>query len=338
VTALVIHPGALGDVLLSVPALRVLRAGGTTITLAAQPRIGALLVALGIADAATAFDTLGLDTLFTDAPLAADAPLIRRLRAASQVVCWFGARDADFTRRLRVLAPSAVVAPPHLEVGPHGRSGAASLRSGLQTDAAVTVWEHLVSTVMGHGASEASSRRPIDGAAPSLDAHVDITPIPVAPADVAAGRAALRAAGWDGRSRLLVVHPGAGGAAKQWPVEGFAEVIDPIDATIVVHEGLADAEAVRALAKHARRPIVQFAHPSLPTLAGALTLAHVYLGNDSGISHLASAVGTSAVALFTEPALPWIPWSPTARCLTVTTSRVVPAERAAIAAALAAAT
>src|SRR5258706_12705579 len=104
VQALVIHPGALGDVLLAVPALRALRARGDAVTVAAQPRIGALLVALGVADRAVAFDTLGLDALFTDAPLGSDTPLARQLAEPTRVICWFGARDADFTRRLSALA------------------------------------------------------------------------------------------------------------------------------------------------------------------------------------------------------------------------------------------
>ncbi len=71
------------------------------VTVAAQPRIGALLVALGVADRAVAFDTLGLDALFSDAPLAADAPLARQLAAATRVVVAGSARAMPhFARRL----------------------------------------------------------------------------------------------------------------------------------------------------------------------------------------------------------------------------------------------
>jgi ADP-heptose:LPS heptosyltransferase len=113
------------------------------------------------------------------------------------------------------------------------------------------------------------------------------------------------------------------------------EALDAVDATLVVHEGPADAAAVEAFAMRSRRPLLRLAHPALPALAGALTLATAYVGNDSGVSHLAAAVGTPSVILFTPPMLPWVPWSPSARCLTVTTSQVIGAERAAIAAALA---
>jgi heptosyltransferase-3 len=293
-TALVIHPGALGDVLLAVPALRALRAAGDAVTVAAQPRIGALLVTLGVVDRAVAFDSLGLDALFSDTLLAADAPLARHLAEVTRVVSWFGARDAQFARRLRALAPGVMIAPA--------------------TTSTTPVWEHLVRTVGG---------------------TADRAPITVAPALSEEGRHTLAAAGWDGRSRVLVVHPGAGGAAKRWPVDGFVDVVETADASVVVHQGPADAEAVRAFVERAHRPTLRLTDPSLPTLAGVLSNAAAYLGNDSGVSHLAASVGTRSLVLFTEPARAWSPWSRTAHCLTITTSKVVDNERTAVQAALA---
>ena len=72
--------------LLAVPALRALRAAGP-VTLAAQPRIAALLHALGVVDAHVAFDDLGLDALFSD-----DTARTPRLPVTERVVSWFGAR------------------------------------------------------------------------------------------------------------------------------------------------------------------------------------------------------------------------------------------------------
>ena len=293
--ALVIHPGALGDVLLAVPALRAARGGGGRITLAAQPRIGALLVALGIAERAVSFDALGLEALFGDTQLAPEAPLARLLRETGRVVCWFGARDDHFVRRWRALDPDAVLAPPASQTG--------------------LVWRHLLRTV-------------------SADAEGECRPIELGRDLVEDGRRALLAIGWDGASRVAVLHPGAGGAAKRWPVDGFVEVVHDLDASIVVHQGPADADAVAAFCERVRRPVLRLVDPSLPTLAGVLASAAVHLGNDSGVSHLAAAVGTASLILFTEAARPWTPWSPTARCLTVTTHALVRAECHAVGAAL----
>ena len=292
-SALVLHPGALGDVLLSLPALRALRAGGDAVILAAQPRIGALLVALDVADRAVSFDTLGVDTLFTDAPLIAEAPLARHLAGATRVVSWFGARDAQFARRLRALAPGVMIAPAATPATP--------------------VWEHLLRTVGG---------------------AADRTPVAPSRALVDAGRHLLLDAGWDGRRRVVVVHPGAGGESKRWAAEGFAAVVDALEASVVVHEGPADAGAVGAFLRQVRRPVSRMTDPPLPALAGALAIADAYVGNDSGVSHLAAAVGTRSVILFREAALAWQPWSGSARCLTVSTATLVAAEQRAIASAL----
>jgi ADP-heptose:LPS heptosyltransferase len=344
--ALAIHPGALGDVLLAIPALRALRATGgrrappsgaapspVAVTLAAQPRIGALLVALGEVDEAVAFDTLGLEALFSAEALATDARVVRRLSAVDRVVCWFGSRDPDFVRRLCAIAPDAVVAPP--------------------SSSTMSVWQHLRRSVevgvpdRAHATSPPPSRRVEaaghDGAAESAlsGAAGDRAPVAVSTALRDQGRQALHAAGWDGVSRVVVVHPGAGGTAKRWPVDGFLDVIAEVDATIVVHEGPADADAARSLLARAgvRSPrVIALVDPSLPLLAGVLAEAAAYLGNDSGVSHLAAAVGTPSVVLFTPPALPWVPWSPSARCLTVNTAALAAADRDAVRAALVALT
>lgn len=284
--ALAVHPGALGDVLLAVPALRALRAASGGVILAAQRHLAELVVALGEADAARAFESLRLDALFAGAG-PADLPEVDRL------ICWFGARDAEFSRRLRAQARGAVVAP--------------SISTGL-------VWEHLLETC-GVPAGEWRA------------------PARVGPALLGAGRVALTEAGWDGRHRLLVVQPGAGGVSKRWPVDGFAAALAAVaergDVALVVHQGPADIDVVDALS--ARLPsVLRLRGPALPALAGVLSQAALYLGNDSGVSHLAATVGVPAVVLFAAANLAWCPWAPEPEVMTVTMTRVDPTEVAAV--------
>lgn len=285
---LAMHPGALGDLLLAVPALRALRAAepGARLALAAQPRIGRLLVALGVADDAVAFDALGLGALFVDDPALAPADLVR---GAGRVVCWFGARDPSFAARLRGLAPGAVVAPSVPAEG-----GA--------------VWEHLLATV-GVAAGDGVARG--EGLA---------APVTVPDSLLDAGRCALGAAGWDGVTPLLVVHPGASGPAKRWPAEGFARVLAPgapAGRVVVLHEGPTDADAVDAVASRLKDVPLILRQPALEALAGALGLAGACLGNDSGVSHLAAAVGTPTLALFRQEHLAWRSWAPVGRAVVV---------------------
>ena len=287
--ALVIHPGALGDVLLAVPALRALAVHGD-ITLVAQPRLGQLLVALGVVQRAQSFDGFGLDVLFTDDAIAPHRTLTQHVARAARVVCWFGARDERFVARLRALSPTAVVAPP--ATSPH------------------LVWRHLLESV---GARDADCR-----------------PVTVSDALLRLGARALREAGWDGTARVVVVHPGAGSLSKRWPASGFAALVDDLDAVVVAHEGPADASAVDEFLRLARRPMLRIVNPSLDTLAGLLAHATAYVGNDSGVSHLAATVGVRSLVLFTTPLLAWVPWSPTAVGVPVSAGTRVASEEAAV--------
>lgn len=278
----VLHPGALGDVLLSIPALRMLRSPEDELVLAAQPRIGKLLASLAVVSRHVAFDALGLDTLF-----GADPPpeRLHQLLAGARVVSWFGSGDGGFTRRLRALAPDAVVAPT---APPGGRK------------VAPTVWQHLVASVGALSPAAASE-------------GVCREAIRVAPAIVAEGRRALTDTGWNGARPLVMLHPGAGGATKRWAVEGFAEtaetLVDSFGVDLVVHEGPADHDAVAALCARLRLPALHLADPSLEALAGAMHHAALWIGNDSGVTHLAAATGTPTLALFTPANLAWRPWA-----------------------------
>ncbi len=121
----------------------------------------------------------------------------------------------------------------------------------------------------------------------------------------------------------LVVHPGSGGTWKQWPAESFAAVVDTIARRcalrIVIHEGPADHAAADALAARLAVPTERLVEPELPALAAMLAGARAYLGGDSGISHLAAAVGAPAVVLFPPSTRRrWEPWSHTARAIEIT--------------------
>jgi len=128
IETLVIHPGALGDVLQAVPALSALERGGHRLTFAGQPRLGELLQGTGLVLAATSFDAFGLEALFTEAPL--PERLTTRLGRFARVVSWFGARAPGYAERLRGHVPEALVAP-----------------AVPDDDSPLTVWEHLLDTL-----------------------------------------------------------------------------------------------------------------------------------------------------------------------------------------------
>ena len=114
--------------------------------------------------------------------------------------------------------------------------------------------------------------------------------------------------------RFLTVHPGSGSASKSWPAERFGLVLDAlgVDRFLLV-EGPADAKAAGGL--RTRKGAVA-ARGLAPRLLGAIVAqAAAYVGNDSGVTHLAAAWGAPTVALFgpTDPGV----WSPVGPRVTI---------------------
>ena len=118
---------------------------------------------------------------------------------------------------------------------------------------------------------------------------------------------------WLGREPIVAVHPGSGSEKKNWPAEKFAAVsrwvVDELAAQLVVVEGEADARCVGQLHELlASRPVVPARGLKLVELAAVLERCALFLGNDSGITHLAAAVGTPTVAMFGPASVPiWEP-------------------------------
>jgi heptosyltransferase-2 len=110
---------------------------------------------------------------------------------------------------------------------------------------------------------------------------------------------------------FLALHPGSGSAAKNWPPECYAalaQMASPGRPWLLV-EGPADATACAALRS---LPDARLARGlPLRVLGAVLAEAGAYVGNDSGVSHLAAAWGAPTVVLFgpTDPAV-WAPIGP----------------------------
>ena len=117
---------------------------------------------------------------------------------------------------------------------------------------------------------------------------------------------------------VIALHPGSGSAKKNWPIERWKELgehLFPFGSMILVVGGEADEERLRLLEIAWKDKPVRFAkNLPLPRLA-ALFEGSVFVGHDSGISHIAAAVGARCVLLFgpTDPAV----WAPANENVTV---------------------
>ncbi len=122
---------------------------------------------------------------------------------------------------------------------------------------------------------------------------------------------------------LIAIHPGSGSARKNWPVAEWIALAGEMlarrpEARLVIVSGEADSAPLAAIeAAWARVPPLFARDLPLPILAALLERCALYLGHDSGISHLAAAVGTPCVLLFgpTDPAI-WAPANPGVNVIT----------------------
>ncbi len=102
----------------------------------------------------------------------------------------------------------------------------------------------------------------------------------------------------DPSGQYIVIHPGAGAEAKRWGIEQYEQLAERVDCPVFV---LGPVEVERWSEQeiaNLRERFPTLIHPELETLAGLLVGASGYVGNDSGVSHLAGAVGAPAVVLF----------------------------------------
>jgi heptosyltransferase III len=115
-----------------------------------------------------------------------------------------------------------------------------------------------------------------------------------------------------GPDRPILIHPGAGAVWKRWPPDQFAHVARRLrDAgrPVALLAGPADRAAVHAVLARIDLPVLENLPPR--ALAAVLSHADLYIGNDSGVTHLAALAGAPTLALFgpTDPAS----WSPLGR-------------------------
>ncbi len=114
-------------------------------------------------------------------------------------------------------------------------------------------------------------------------------------------------------SPAIALHPGSGSARKNWPLERWQALVDHLLATypsreILLVGGEADREQLETFRRTPNERLRLVENLSLPDLAVKLAGCAMFVGHDSGISHLAAAAGTKCRLLFgpTDPAI-WAP-------------------------------
>ncbi|MEH2066672.1 MAG: glycosyltransferase family 9 protein [Nostoc sp.] len=110
----------------------------------------------------------------------------------------------------------------------------------------------------------------------------------------------------------VCIHPGASVPDKRWSLENFAVVADAIAARgfqIVLTGTASEANLTQSLAEMMRfKPIDLAGQTSLGAMAALLSQASLLVCNDTGVSHLAAALGVKSIVIFTNSSLHrWAP-------------------------------
>jgi hypothetical protein len=265
-TLLGVHSGALGDVVLFG---HLLKSIGGRITLAAGGEKARLLAALGVAGRAIDLDALPMHEAFTDTPLD-QCRLPRLLGEHDRLISCFG--GGNRTAEVRLAAMCAASSAAFLPIRPPAESRLHLLE----------VWADLLGVELPAGPP---------------------APWPVPPSLAArAARELEKAAALPSPSaRYGIIHPGSGSPAKCWPAERFVELARRLAGqglTPVLVLGPVELETWRQDTAVSRSGLPVLTAPPLGVLAGVLAGATLYVGNDSGVSHLAAAVGAKTLALF----------------------------------------
>ena len=281
-----IHPGGFGDVLLAVPAMARLRDRFPKhrLVLCAEDQVARLLLACRIIDEWTSMQGRACVDLFGGRDSATDQ-VQTWLQDCDLAIAWMGDLDGKVSETLKTVGVREVIVRSPFSVTIHATH---------QRDRFLEV------------INEASSENEEDLllAVPEPLLHL--------------GRACLEAAGLSIGQALIVIHPGSGSAHKCVAPEILASIVVALQisgATPVILEGPADRDPVERLLRSCLNPPIVLKGLDLLTVAGVLAQARLFVGQDSGVTHMAGLMGVRMVALFgpTDPAR----WAPRGAHVTV---------------------
>lgn len=115
------------------------------------------------------------------------------------------------------------------------------------------------------------------------------------------------------RSKIALFHPVAAFDTKQWATENFAltaEYLSEKGFDIVAIATKKEREVLENLKKLSKVPIKTFDNLTLPEITAFASRAEIFVGNDSGIAHIAAAVKTPSVVIFGSSNRDhWRPWT-----------------------------
>ena len=273
-TIVMIHPGSLGDVFLAVPAMIRLRARfpNHRLVLCAEGRVASLLAACGLVDVWAPVQGLDCAGLFVGEGQST-GQVHSWLQQCDLAIGWMKDLDGKLSETLRAIgAREGIVISPFSSM----------ILARHQRD-------RFLETI---------------NEGPSEDEQNVLLAVTEPVSQL--GRAFLEEQGIKIGERLVVIHPGSGSAHKCVAPEILAAVVSAVQncgAIPVLFEGPADREPIECLLPLCMNKPIVLRSFDIMTVAGVLAHADLFVGQDSGVTHLAGLMGLRTIALFgpTDP-------------------------------------
>lgn len=268
-TILIIHPGALGDILLAVPAIRCLslRFPRHEIVLIAAATVSRLLWECGVISYWLPLEGQACLELFSGTS-SISKELYSCVNRCDRAVVWMEDKEGVLGSFFQEFGVASVQIQSPFSRG---------LRARHQSDRFLET--------LGEPTRDSLSERPVQ-----VPLHL-----------LARGKDYLDALRIPHEQSLALVHPGSGSAHKCLEPRRMASLIEWLwqeGIYPLILEGPADRDAVgQALHFMSRRPLV-LRDLDLSQLAGVFGRVAIYIGHDSGVTHLAALLGVRTIAIF----------------------------------------
>ncbi len=115
------------------------------------------------------------------------------------------------------------------------------------------------------------------------------------------------------KSRIALIHPAAAFDTKQWAAANFAKIIDYLASRSIFSVVVAAPKEETVIDEISRKTSTifhGFTNLSLPEITALASRTEIFIGNDSGIAHIAAAVNTPTVVIFGSSNINhWRPWT-----------------------------
>jgi len=289
---LLIQPGAIGDCLLSLPLAKFMQpaVGLGGVDILGHTEYVSFFPGRSCVETVRAIESVQLHRLFVESDrfeLADRDPLIEFFGDYDWIVTFLGGADSCFEQNLIFTANC------------YHAAEVISISTRPPEDFSRHIADYYIEQFIRQSGSAAARKEAVRGE----------VLIKTTNEDICRGRMLLQETGIDRDSELIVIHPGSGGLEKCWCLDNFLSLAGMLRSqglNVIFLLGPAEQERLSSNDIGQMRDVGKCLEGlSLPEVLAVLTCVDGYVGNDSGITHLAASMGVRTFVVFgpTSPAV-----------------------------------